>query len=167
MKKIKILSLLAIVSLAIFMVACSQKMTPAEERNAMAEDARKALASLYASTPGAQAIGDQAKGILVFPTITKGGFVVGGQYGNGVLFKNGRVAGYYNSTAGSFGLQAGLQKFGYAMFFMEEENLVYMAKSLTTTTLRKGVYAFFFGQTGLMAGLGVQGSKITRINPGS
>jgi lipid-binding SYLF domain-containing protein len=40
-----------------------------------------------------------------------------------------------------------------------------MARSLTSTTVQNGVYAFTFGQEGLMAGLGLQGSKITRIHP--
>ena len=40
-----------------------------------------------------------------------------------------------------------------------------MAKSTTTTTLDKDIYAFIFGQKGLMAGLGIQGNKITKINP--
>lgn len=39
------------------------------------------------------------------------------------------------------------------------------AKNLSTTTMRKGVYAFIFDQKGLMGGIGIQGSKITRINP--
>lgn len=40
-----------------------------------------------------------------------------------------------------------------------------VAKTLTTTTAKDDVYAFIFGQKGLMAGLGLQGSKITRMNP--
>jgi lipid-binding SYLF domain-containing protein len=102
------------------------------------------------------------------------------------LFKNGRTAGYYNIVAGSYGLQAGVQSFNYAMFFMDNASLNYLnnsegwevgvgpsvvvvdkgiAKSLTTTTAKDGVYAYIFGQKGLMAGLGLQGSKISRINP--
>jgi lipid-binding SYLF domain-containing protein len=157
-----------------------------EKAYEMEADAREALTKLYSSTSSAKVLGEKAKGILVFPSITKGGFVVGGQYGKGVLFKEGRVAGYYNIAAGSFGLQAGVQKFSYAMFFMSDKDLSYldasegwevgvgpnitiwdqgMANSLSSTTLREGVYAFFFGQKGLMAGLGIQGSKITRIKP--
>ena len=89
-------------------------------------------------------------------------------------------------VAGSYGLQAGVQTFDYAMFFMTNSALDYLdrsegfevgvgpsivvvdagvAKSLTTTTGKNDVYAFIFGQKGLMAGLGLQGSKITRINP--
>ena len=148
--------------------------------------ARGALRELYQTAPGARALGANAAGILVFPEMIKGGFVVAAQYGNGVLFSGDRVAGYYNSTSGSFGYQAGVQKFGYALFFTSKEDLKYLesssgwelgvgpsitvvdlglATSLSTTTARKGIYAFFFGQKGLMAGVGLQGTKITRIHP--
>jgi len=40
-----------------------------------------------------------------------------------------------------------------------------MAKTSTTTTMQDDIYAFIFGQKGLMAGLGLQGNKITKINP--
>ena len=149
--------------------------------------ARHALSHLYATTPAAKALGEKAAGVLVFPEILKGGFIVAAQYGNGVLFKQGKPAGYYNTTSGSFGFQAGVQTFGYALFFMTKEDLHYLdtsagwelgvgpsltivdvgvARSLsTTTTARKGVYAFFFDQKGLMGGLGLQGTKITKTHP--
>ncbi len=144
-----------------------------------------ALQALYAKTPSAKELGAKAKGILVFPSIIKAGFIVGGQYGEGVLREGGRVAGYYNTVAASYGLQAGAQTFGYALFFMSDSALQYLnksdgweigtgpsvvivdeggAKALTTTTAKSDVYAFFFSQKGLMAGLGLQGSKISRIN---
>jgi lipid-binding SYLF domain-containing protein len=147
-------------------------------------DAAAALKQLYDSEPAAKELGAKAKGILVFPNILKAGFIVGGQYGEGVLRKGGRTVGYYNTVSASYGLQAGAQAFGYALMFMDDESLKYldksdgweigtgpsvvivdegMARGLTTTTLQKGVYAFFFDQKGLMAGLGLQGSKISRI----
>ncbi|MDD2658871.1 MAG: lipid-binding SYLF domain-containing protein [Methylococcales bacterium] len=150
-------------------------------------DSNAALQDLYANNPEARTLAKRAKGILVFPGIVKAGFLVGAQYGSGgALFKNGRTAGYYNIIAGSYGLQAGVQSFSYALFFMDNASLNYlnrsegwevgvgpsivvvdkgMGKSLTTTTAKSGVYAFIFGQKGLMAGLGLQGSKISRINP--
>ena len=153
----------------------------------IARDSNAALQDLYASNPEARQLARRAKGILVFPGIVKAGFLVGAQYGSGgALFKNGRTAGYYNILAGSYGLQAGVQSFSYALFFMDNASLNYlnrsegweigvgpsivivdkgMAKSLTTTTAKSGVYAFIFGQKGLMAGLGLQGSKISRIDP--
>ena len=162
--------------------ACSTKSTRsvAVQRE---NEGREALRQLYSTTPGARKLAESAVAILVFPEITKAGLIVGGQYGTGVLFKNGKVAGYYNSKAASYGLQAGVQQFGYALFFMSENDLAYlsssdgweigvgpsitvvdvgMATSFTTTTARKGVYAFFFEQRGLMAGLGIQGTKITK-----
>jgi lipid-binding SYLF domain-containing protein len=149
-------------------------------------DVDAALQNLYAGTPEARALAGRAKGILVFPGIVKAGFIGGAQYGKGALLRRGRVVGYYNIVAGSYGLQAGVQSFNYAMFFMSDSALQYLdksegfevgvgpsvvvvdagvAKSLTTTTGKDDVYAFIFGQRGLMAGLGLQGSKITRINP--
>ncbi len=146
---------------------------------------KSALQSLYAKTPASKALGEKAKGILVFPSITKGGFMVGGQFGEGALIQAGKTAAYYNTVQVSYGLQVGLQKYGYALFFMSGEAMKWlgrsdgwelgtgpsivvvdtgMAKSMSTTTLQSDIYAFFFNQKGLMGGLGLQGSKITRIN---
>ncbi len=145
-----------------------------------------ALRKLYAANPTAKLLGENAKAVLVFPKIWKAGFIVGGQGGNGALRKDGKTIGYYNSAAASYGLQAGVQAFGYAVFFMTDSALAYLeksegweigtgpsivivdkgtAKSLTTTTLKSDVYALIFDQQGLMAGIGIQGSKITRIHP--
>ncbi len=149
-------------------------------------EAIKALADLYAKSPKAKELGKKAKGILIFPGIVKGGLIVGGLYGDGVLRKNGKTVGYYNTAAVSYGLQAGIQKYGYAMFFMTEPAMKYLNKSkgwevggapnlvvvdkgiagsLSTTTLKKNIYVFYFNQKGLMAGLGLQGTKITKIDP--
>lgn len=148
--------------------------------------ARDALALLYEKSPGAKALSDDAAGILVFPKIVKGGLLVGAHYGEGALFKEEALAGYYSSGAASFGLQAGIQTFGYALFFTDEAALGYLdssdgweigtapnvvmvdagaATSLTTTSARGNIYVFFFDQKGLMAGLTIEGSKITIINP--
>ena len=61
--------------------------------------------------------------VLVFPGILKAGLGVGGQYGEGVLFKGGKAVGYYNTAGASVGLQAGGQKYGYALFFLNNETL--------------------------------------------
>jgi lipid-binding SYLF domain-containing protein len=148
--------------------------------------ASAALKTLNAQSSAAKQLSAKAKGILVFPDIVKGGFIVGGQIGEGVLQVDGKPRGYYRSVAASYGLQAGVQSFGYVLMFMDDDALAYLdksdgweigvgptvvvvdegaAKSLTTTTLHSGVYAFIFSQKGLMAGLGLQGSKITKIAP--
>ena len=162
---------------------------PAAVRPAWADeiddDAAAALRSLYDRTPSARVLGDKAAAILVFPNIVKAGFLVGAQFGEGTLFKGGRKVGNYRVVAGSYGFQAGVQGFGYAMFLMTPAAVEYLDKSggwevgvgpsivvldegaarnLTTTTMQSDVYAFVFDQKGLMAGMGIQGSKITRIN---
>jgi lipid-binding SYLF domain-containing protein len=149
-------------------------------------DGAKALKALYAKVPAAKAIGGKATAVLVFPKVTKAGLGIGGQYGEGVLLKGGKPVAYYSTGGASYGLQAGAQQYGYAMFFMNDAALKSldkaegfevgvgpsvvvidegMAKTTTTTTMDKDVYAFIFGQQGLMAGLGIQGNKVTKINP--
>lgn len=150
----------------------------------MDQKARAALQALYAKSPAARRIGQSAIAVLVFPEILKAGLIVGAQHGDGTLFSRGKPIGYYKTVAASYGFQAGAQKFGYALFFLTEGDLAYlrksggwevgagpsvvivdsgMAKSISTTTLRDGVYAFAFSQKGLMGGFGLQGSKITPI----
>lgn len=151
------------------------------------QDVDLALRTLYAAQPKARDLGNRAKAILVFPKILKAGLLIGGQGGDGALRVGGRTAGYYNIAAASFGLQLGAQTFSYALFFMTDAALKYLqnsngwaigsgpsvvvmdkgtAASMTSTTLTQDVYAFPFGQRGLMAGLGLEGSKITHIHPG-
>lgn len=144
-----------------------------------------ALRSLYSTNSTANDLGKRATAILVFPAVVKAGFIGGVQFGEGALRSQGRTTGYYSTVAGSYGLQAGIQKFAYALFFMTPSSLEYLnrsdgweigtgpsivildeglAKSLSSTTLTQDVYAMFFDQTGLFAGLGLQGTKITKIN---
>src|SRR5262245_1979196 len=82
--------------------------------------AKAALRSLKAQIPLADTLERRAVAILVFPEVTKAGFLIGGEFGNGILFRHGRFAGHYNTAGVSYGLQAGAQTFGYAMFFMKE-----------------------------------------------
>ena len=147
-------------------------------------DANAALTKLYAKESVAKMLSEKATGILVFPNIVKAGFIVGGHYGEGALLRDGRLVAHYNSVAASYGLQAGVQSFGYVLFLMNDKTLQYLdssdgweigvgpsiviidagkAKSMTTLTLKDDVYAFIFNQQGLMAGLGLQGSKITKL----
>jgi len=138
------------------------------------------------SWPSSAGQAAKAYAVLVFPEVKKAGLGIGGQYGEGALLRGGKAVGYYKTTGASFGLQAGGQTYGYAMFFMNQKALDAlgdakgfevgvgpsvvvvdegMTKTTTTNTLNDDVYAFVFGQKGLMAGLGLQGNKIAKIIP--
>ncbi|MEO1249507.1 MAG: lipid-binding SYLF domain-containing protein [Pseudomonadota bacterium] len=148
------------------------------------EKSRLALDQLLRSSPEASALNARARAILVFPSIAKGGFIVGGEYGEGTLFMGGRPAGFYSIGAASFGLQIGAQSYSQALFFMTEDALNHLhdsngfelgadigfavgskgvAGGINTTTGTQPVVAFAFGQQGLMAGVVLQGAKITPI----
>jgi len=174
---------------AMFALGWQTSMAAEAGKTAAADLSRNANASLqqlYASVPLAKSLGPKANAILVFPTVTKAGLGVGGQYGEGALLQKGKAVAYYNTAGASVGLQAGAQQYSYALIFMNAKargqldkaegfevgvgpTVVVvdegMAKTLTTTTAKDDIYAFIYGQKGLMAGLGIQGNKITKINP--
>lgn len=175
-------ALLAAIAVAAPPLVASAVAASASE---LVADSRASLRDLYATQPSAKLLASKAKAILVFPNILKAGFMFGGQIGEGVRFEKDKVKGYYNSVAASYGLQAGIQRYGYALFFMNDAAVKQLdqtrgfelgvgpsivivdegiGKSLTTNTITSDTYAFVFDQRGLMAGLGVQGSKITRID---
>ena len=156
----------------------------AESGQDLDQDSKQALEKLYRINPTAQILSEKAKAILVFPEIIKAGLIFGGSYGEGQLLVDNRVDGYYNSISGSWGLQAGAQAYSYVVFLMNDKALSYLrksqgwefgvgptvvivnegvAKNLSSTTLKDDAYAFIFGQSGLMAGISLEGSKVNRI----
>lgn len=153
----------------------------AEELNTAAD---AAIESLKASEPVTDKMISEAKGILIFPEIIKGGLLVGAAGGEGVLRVNGKTQGFYQSVAASFGLQAGVSKYGYIMFFMDDAALQFVketqgwevgvgpnitiadkgiAKKLSSSSVQEGIYVFFIDQKGFFAGSGLEGSKISPI----
>jgi lipid-binding SYLF domain-containing protein len=174
---------------AALLVATESSIAQDKGKTAAAEltsDAQASLKQLNASVPLARQLGPKAVAILVFPSVKKAGLGIGGQYGEGALLRGGSANAFYKTTGASFGLQAGGQQYGYAMFFMNEKAVAQlnaakgfevgvgpsvvmvdegMAKTTTTTTMKDDIYAFVFGQKGLMAGLGIQGNKIAKIQP--
>jgi len=149
------------------------------------KDSRQALQTLYEAEPLAETLSRTAKAVLVFPNVVKAGLVFGGSYGEGEMIKGSKVVDYYNSVAGSWGLQIGAQSYGYAVFLMTDKAVRYVeetkgwevgvgptvvvvdagvAKNLSTSSLKDDAYAFIFSQQGLMAGVSIEGTKISRID---
>jgi lipid-binding SYLF domain-containing protein len=160
--------------------------TTGETKESIAAASETALAELYRQRPGTRRLGDQARAVLVFPTITQAGLGVGGLYGTGAMLENGRPVGYYNVVGGTVGFQIGGQSFSQAYFFNTPEALETFRKTLgfelgagatavaasygadgsvTTSTLQEPVVVVTWDQSGLMAGAMVEGAKITEINP--
>lgn len=172
--------------LAIFIHLIGIQPAVADSAAEIDREVDAALKMLRKQIPKAKELSKAAKGILVFPDVLKAGLIIGGQFGEGALRVKGKTAGYYSTIAASYGLQAGAQTFGYALIFLSDSALEYlqnsdgweigtgpsvvvvdegMASSLTTTSAKDDIYAFFFDQEGLMLGLGLQGTKITKITP--
>jgi lipid-binding SYLF domain-containing protein len=181
------LRLVLTIPVFLLFVACSTNPTVANGGDPeLVAKAQTALRQLYATTPETQSLQARAKAVVVFPELTKAGLIIGAEGGKGVMFApDGKVLGYYRARAVSYGLQAGAQTFSEAMFLLTDSAITSltsgaglsvgtgpsvvlvdegMAKSLTTTTLKSDVYAFIYGQQGLMAGFGLQGQRIVKFD---
>ena len=156
----------------------------AQERRDIAEGYRDTLQRLYTSTPGSRELVAKAAGVLVFPQALSAGFVVGGEFGNGELRTNDRFAGYYRTTTGSLGLQIGAQSRALVFLFMTQDSLNSFKQSkgwsvgadasvavlkvgangqIDTSVSSAPTIAFVMTNSGLMANLTFEGTKITRI----
>ena len=145
------------------------------------------LKQCFAEVSGCKAVGEKAKGILIFPEITQAAVGIGGSYGEGILQIDGKTVGYYSLTAGSIGLQLGAKKFSQVLMFMTKESLAAFQTSsgwtadagagvtwidqgtseqASTMSHDKPVIGFAFGEQGLMGAAAVGGSKISPITPG-
>ncbi|GAA0541250.1 lipoprotein [Rhizomicrobium palustre] len=164
-------------------VGMTAPASAASEAN-LNSDSAQALQTLYKLHPLAERLSHSAKAILIFPNVVKAGLIFGGAYGEGELLRGSKVEGYYNTVTGSWGLQAGAQSYSYVVFLTSNKALRYihqsrgweigvgptvvvvdegLAKNLSSSTLKDDAYAFIFGQQGLMAGVSLEGTKISRI----
>jgi lipid-binding SYLF domain-containing protein len=127
----------------------------------------------------------RAAGTLIFPSVTKGGVGVAGEYGEGALRVDGRTVGYYSVSSASIGLTVGVAKRSEVIVFTTKDALDKFTSSkgwsvgadtavaviskgaggdYDTETLRKPVVGFVFAEKGLIADLSLEGSKITKID---
>jgi lipid-binding SYLF domain-containing protein len=146
-------------------------------------DVNAALNNLYISVPGSQDVVSRAAGVLVFPEITKAGFIVGAEHGAGALRVGGKSIAYYETGGASFGLQAGAERHSMALVFMTSDALQRFQNSrgwdvggdasvavvrtgvggkLDTMQMTKPVQVFVYGSKGLMGSLSLEGTKITK-----
>ena len=171
--------------MAVVLLATGTSSAMAASAEDLDRDSAQAMRTLTSTNTAAAAIARNARAVLVFPNIVKAGIVFGGAYGEGTMMKGGRVTDYYNSVTGSWGLQAGAQSYGYVVFLMNDKAVSYIDKSsgweigvgptvvvvdkgtasnVSTSTMKDDAYAFIFNQQGLMAGVSIEGTKISRIN---
>ncbi|MEE8295033.1 MAG: YSC84-related protein [Sphingomonadales bacterium] len=129
---------------------------------------------------------ENAKGVLIFPSVKKAGIGVGGETGAGALQINGETVDYYRTAAATVGLQLGFQKRHQMLIFMTDESLQKFRDSanweiggeaafalvtldgsgnVNTQKINKPVIGFVFGATGLMYNLTLEGAKISKIYP--
>jgi lipid-binding SYLF domain-containing protein len=192
MHKLKLQTLGIAAALALGSVAMTGCTTTTNNTQASAQSARAAIDSnvdatlsrLYNSVPGTREMVQKAAGVLVFPSVVGGSFVVGAQYGRGSLRAGGSTEAYYSTTAGSIGFQAGGQSKAVIYVFNNQEALdkfraskgwtvgadatvtvatIGANASVNTYTAQQPIVSYVLTNVGLEAGASVQGAKITRI----
>ena len=147
-------------------------------------DVQFALTTFYNLSPGNKELASKAAGVLVFPTVMKAGFFVGGDYGEGALQVAGKTVDYYSTAAISFGLQLGAQSRSEVVLFMDKDALENFrlhdgwaagidgsvaviesgaGKAINTETAKEPIIAFIFSNKGLMGNLSLEGSKFSKI----
>ena len=175
-------------ALAPALVACTTNTSgsdAAAKRREIDAGVDGTLSKLYASASSAQSLAQQAKGVLVFPKILAGGFIVGAEYGEGALRVNNAPVAYYRTTTASFGLLAGVQSKALIMLFMTDEALKKFQDSkgwtagvdgsvalatigangqVDTNTARAPIIAFVLTNAGIMANLSLEGTKIGKLD---
>ena len=105
------------------LVSCATAPSSRSERDALVAEATSALQQMRAEDPGVAALVQRGYGYAMFPSVTKGGLVVGGARGQGVAYEQGRLVGYCDLTQGSVGLQAGAQTFSELLVFENKSAL--------------------------------------------
>ena len=156
----------------------------ADKRRSISADIDSTLARLYSTANGSRELVAKARGVLVFPSVIQAGFWIGGQYGEGALRVGGQTTGYYSTAGGSFGLQIGAQSKAIIFLFMTQDALdrfrnsdgwaagvdatVALVKigangNVDTSTATAPVEAFVLTNAGLMAGVSLEGTKVTRL----
>ena len=147
-------------------------------------DVQFALTAFYHLSPGNKELASKAAGVLVFPSIMKAGFFVGGDYGEGALQVGGKTVDYFSTAAISFGLQLGAQSRSEVILFMDKDTLENFrvhdgwaagldgsvagidngaGKGINTETAKEPIIAFIFSNKGLMGNLSLEGSKFSKI----
>lgn len=182
-KMTKQFNLLALISASMILLSSYTMAEPPEVINAKAD---AALVQFKKEVKGGEEFLSRVKGYIIFPSVIKGGFIVGGEYGEGVLRINGEAKDYYSIASGSVGFQMGVQKTSYIIAFASESALNNFTKSsgweagvdgsiavakwgvgkdIGSISFEKPIYAFVFGAKGLMYNLNIEGTKFTKINP--
>ena len=121
MNALKNIYAVALAGMFIILSGCATAPKSEPERDALRDEADVTLKRLTAEDPGLRDFIDRAYGYAIFPEVGKGGLLVGGSYGRGVVYEQGQFAGYADITQATVGLQAGGQSFSQLVAFETKE----------------------------------------------
>ncbi len=154
----------------------------AEEIDASAD---AVMDRFYKHVKDGREVAQRAKGLLIFPSVKKGAFIVGGEYGQGALRIGGKTVDYYSMISGSIGFQIGGQAKDIVIAFMSDAALKKFrdskgweagvdgnvalitmggGESAITAMANDPITAFVFDVKGLMADMSFRGAKFNKLD---
>jgi lipid-binding SYLF domain-containing protein len=179
----------ALAALAVLASACTTSGPgtgdPAARRKAIDAAVDSSLSTLFQQVPDSRDLVGRAAGVLVFPNVMEAGFVVGASRGQGALRVGGKTVSYHATTSGSFGLQAGAQSTAVFLLFMTQDALRKFQQSrgwtvgadasvtlvtvgataqVTSATAQQPIIGYVLSNRGLMAGITLDGARVTRLD---
>ena len=159
--------------------ACSTTPDSQTKRDTLAIDTKAFVERTRTADPSLDKFFDTCVGYAAFPSIGKGGFIVGGAYGRGQAFdKDGSFAGYCDVSQGSIGAQIGGQSFGEIVFFETKDSfaafkggkfalsaqasaVAVKAGAGAAAKYEKGVAVFIMNPEGLMLEASIGGQQFS------
>ncbi len=174
----------AVLSLFAFLAGPFEGTARAGNAAALDADADATLQLFYDEVKAGKKLVQDAKGVLIFPSVIKAGIGLGGEYGEGALRVKGKTVDYYSTAAASIGFQLGAQKKSIIVIFMQDNALAKFRSSsgwkagvdasiavvtvgaggeMDTAKYKEPILGFVFGQAGLMYNLTLEGAKFTKI----
>jgi lipid-binding SYLF domain-containing protein len=174
----QIFAVVTLVACSWFLCGCATAPKSTESKKSLEDEAAATIAEAQKTSPEMQKFMTAAYGYAVFPSVGKGGAVVGGAYGKGILYQQGQESGYCDLSQATVGLQLGGQKYSEIICFenaaaqdkFKSGNFAFSAQA-TAVALKTGAAAnakytdgvavFTLAEEGLMAEAAIGGQKFS------
>lgn len=172
-----LIGLAAVLALMFGVAGCATAPKTQAEKRSLVGEADAAVASMIARDPSLRDVIDDAAGYAIFPDVGKGGVIVGGAYGRGIVYERGRPTGFAELNQGSVGAQLGAQSYSQLIVFendaalnrlksgdfdlgAEASAVALKAGAAKAATFQGGAAVFQMSRGGLMAAAAINGQKL-------
>jgi len=173
----------AAVVVALCFAGCATAPETRSGRADLEVSARATLTQMIKRDPTIARVLDGATGYIVFPRVGEGGAIIGGAYGQGIMFERGRRVGFVKLEQAAIGALLGGKSFSELVVFQDRGELedvkdgefelranmdvvVLTEGAAASSTFKEGVTAFIMPIGGLMANVSIAGQRLKYVPEG-